>query len=312
MIFFENSFPYHTPSSLTNLHHTNLVSFQTEQDEVLSEPFNPITNNTSSSISSPLHNSSTSSIPNVSSPPNNPSPSSASIYTTAEHLISSPSSPITSNHIPMSSINTPVIPVHRHSTRHVVPSTKLADFVNTYVPHHNDSSISSSESRSFAANTCHITEPKYYNQAKNDPNWITAMKKEIEALESNKTWELTYLNESKKAIGSKCVYKTKLKPDGSIERHKARLVAIGYQQVDGQDFTQTFSPVTKLAIVRVVIALATVRKWPLCQLDVNNAFLHGFLDEEVYMLPPAGYSKAINGQVCRSKKSLYGLEQASR
>lgn len=179
--------------------------------------------------------------------PNTSSPTSHSISTPAVPSTHLPSSPIPSH--------TPIIPVRRHSTRQVVPSTKLNDFVNTYVPHHNESSISSSKSQSFAVNSSHITEPKYYNQAKKDPNWISAMKKEIEALEANETWELTSLPEGKKAIGSKWVYKTKLKPDGGIERHKERLIAIGYQQIEGQDFTQTFSPVAKLATVRLLLPL---------------------------------------------------------
>lgn len=96
------------------------------------------------------------------------------------------------------------------------------------------------------------SDPKHYNQAKNDENLVIAMEKEIQALENNDTWDLTVLHEDKKAIGSKWIYRTKLSPDYSIDKHKARLVAIGYQQVEGRDFTQTFSPVAKLATIRIV------------------------------------------------------------
>jgi len=97
-----------------------------------------------------------------------------------------------------------------------------------------------------------------------------------------------------------------------VERHKARLVIRGFEQVKDKDYKHTFSPVAKLTTVRVFIALATARAWPLFQLDINNAFLHGFIDEKVYMVPPQGYNKALPGQVCKLRRSLYGLKQASR
>lgn len=112
------------------------------------------------------------------------------------------------------------------------------------------------------------------------------MQREITALEENNTWELTPLPPGKNAIDSKWVYKIKYKPNGEVERYKARLVAEGYTQMEGVDFHDTFAPVAKLVTVRVLLTIAVKRGWTIHQLDVNNAFLHGDLNEEIYMKIP--------------------------
>ncbi|GJU50498.1 putative RNA-directed DNA polymerase [Tanacetum coccineum] len=155
-------------------------------------------------------------------------------------------------------------------------------------------------------------EPKHFQQAIQDPRWMEAMKKEIQALEQNKTWTLEELPNEKKAIDSKWVYKIKYKPNGDVERYKARLVAKGCTQMEGVDFHETFAPVAKLVTVRTLLTVAVKREWQIHQLDVNNAFLHGDLHEEVYMKVPQGFKKENDNRVCKLKKSLYGLKQASR
>ncbi|MED6199745.1 hypothetical protein PIB30_116674 [Stylosanthes scabra] len=138
------------------------------------------------------------------------------------------------------------------------------------------------------------------------------MEEELSALELNRTWTLVDCPPKVKSIGCKWVYKIKRLPDGSIQRYKARLVAKGFTQTEGVDFLETFSPVVKPATIRVVLALASIRQWPVQQLDVNNAFLHGDLSEIVYMALPPSFSSNQPNQCCRLLKSLYGLRQSSR
>lgn len=115
------------------------------------------------------------------------------------------------------------------------------------------------------------------------------MEEEMRALEKNQTWELVDLPRGKKLVGSRCVYTIKYNLDGSVARHKARLVAKGLSQIYGEDYSETFAPVSKLNLVRVVISIVANMGWPLFQLDVKNTILHGELNEEVYMSLPPGF-----------------------
>ena len=136
------------------------------------------------------------------------------------------------------------------------------------------------------------------------------MKKEFDALHSNHTWDIVPLTKGKKPISCKWVYKVKYKSDGTIERYKARIVAKGFTKKEGIDFLETFSSVIKFNTVRCLINLAVKKALKIHQFDVNNAFLHGDLHETVYIkLPPCMDSSST--MVCKLKKSLYGLKQAS-
>jgi histone deacetylase 1/2 len=117
----------------------------------------------------------------------------------------------------------------------------------------------------------------------------------------------------KKIIDCKWVYRIKKNADGTVDRYKARLVAKGFKQRYGTDYEDTFSPVVKAATIRLVLSVAISRGRSLRQLDVKNAFLHGVLEEEVYMRQPLGFeSSATPNYICKLEKALYGLKQAPR
>ncbi|KAK9082407.1 hypothetical protein Syun_031825 [Stephania yunnanensis] len=111
-------------------------------------------------------------------------------------------------------------------------------------------------------------------------------------------------------IGSKWVFKSKLKVEGSLDRLNDRLVAKGYNQIDGVDYTQTFFPVIKPRTIRMVITIALAKQWPICQLDVKNAFLHGIIAEDIFMeQPPRMVDPLYPTHVCKLKRAIYGLKQ---
>ena len=121
----------------------------------------------------------------------------------------------------------------------------------------------SNSHKSFSLSVSTLVEPTSYTQAVKHAEWREAMHNEITALELNDTWDIVDLPASKHVIGCKWVYKVKLKSDGTLERYKARLVAKGYNQCEGLDYYETFSPVAKLTTVRTLIAVAAVKQWHL-------------------------------------------------
>ncbi|KAJ9560701.1 hypothetical protein OSB04_005861 [Centaurea solstitialis] len=155
--------------------------------------------------------------------------------------------------------------------------------------------------------------PRSIAQAMCDPHWRAAMDAEMAAIISNFTWDLVPKPSDANIVGNRWLFRHKFDSNGRLERYKARLVAQGFSQQPGLDFDDTFSPVVKPATIRTVLSISISRNWPIHQLDVKNAFLHGDLTETVYMRQPPRYvNNSFPDHVCRLRKTLYGLKQAPR
>ena len=192
-------------------------------------------------------------------------------------------------------------PLPKSLTASPVPRSSLgtAHFLSSFLSYHH---------LAFLSTLSQHPEPTSYSQVVRHPHWHNAMAAEIQALEANHTWILQPLPPGK-LIGCKWVFKTKFQADGSIERHKARLVAKGYTQIKGLDYHDTFASVAKLITVRCILAVATARQRHLFQLDVNNAFLHDNLDEEVYVSSTRLFH--TNSDSCLSSSEIHIWPQAS-
>jgi hypothetical protein len=131
----------------------------------------------------------------------------------------------------------------------------------------------------------------------------------MDSLISNKTWKLVELPPGCKTIGCKWILRKKLKPDGTIDKFKARLVAKGFKQKVDLDFFDTFSPVTRITSIRLLIAIAAIHDLKIHQMDVKIAFLNGDLEEEIYMDQSESFVEAgQESKVCKLTRSLYGLK----
>jgi len=162
-----------------------------------------------------------------------------------------------------------------------------------------------------------VAEPSNYSEAiisVDCNNWLTAMQDEMESLEKNGTWDLVKLPKDKKPIRCKWIFKRKEAVSPSEPaRYKARLVAKGYSQIPGIDFNDVFSPVVKHNSIPILLSIVAMHDYEFEQLDVQTAFLHGELEEDIYMDQSEGFVVPEKEKlVCRLKKSLYGLKQSLR
>ena len=130
---------------------------------------------------------------------------------------------------------------------------------------------------------------------------------------SNQVWDLVKAPNGIKPVDSKWVYKRKRGVDGKVETFKVRLVVKGYTQKEGIDYDETFSPVAMLKSIRILLSIAAHYDYEIWQTDVKTALLNGNLEEEIYMLQLEGFiAKNQEHMVCKLKRSIYGLKQASR
>ena len=161
-----------------------------------------------------------------------------------------------------------------------------------------------------------LYEPTDFKDAISSPEahlWREAVNEEYASLMKNETWSLVHLPPGRTAIKSRWVFKVKPGISGSATRHKARLVAKGYTQRPGIDYADTYSPVAKHDSLRTVLSISAAQDLEMLQLDIKTAFLYGDLEEEIYLEQPEGFVAAGQEEkVCKLRKCIYGLKQASR
>jgi len=132
-------------------------------------------------------------------------------------------------------------------------------------------------------------------------------------MRENQVWNLVDPPDGVRAIECKWIFKKKIDADGKVHIYKARLVAKGFHQIQGVDYDETFLPVAMLKSIRILLAIAAYYDYEIWQMDVKTTFLNGNLSEDVYMIQPKGFVDQQNARkVCRLRKSIYGLKQASR
>ena len=160
------------------------------------------------------------------------------------------------------------------------------------------------------------TNPCNYVEALKDKDaelWQKVMKSEMQSMYSNQVWDLMEPLEGIKPIGCKWIYKKKRGADGNVETFKAKLVAKWFTQKEGIDYEEIFSPVAMLKSIRILLSIAAHCNYEIWQMDIKTSFLNRHLEECIYMMQPDGFiKKGQEHMLCKLKRSIYGLKQASK
>jgi transposase InsO family protein len=187
---------------------------------------------------------------------------------------------------------------------------------DAFLRDHSSPTNSTAAAYAAVAQISHGDEPTSFSEAMSSADrdkWEHAAQDEMDSIQQAGTWTLTPLPADRQAIGCKWVFKIKRKADGSVDRYKMRLVAKGFSQKPGIDFEETFAPVAKFATIRALLSVAAHYDLEIHQMDVRTAFLNGDLEQDIYMKQPEGFvASGKESLVCKLRKSLYGLRQASR
>jgi len=196
-------------------------------------------------------------------------------------------------------------------TRSQTKETPHEEFVSSRTRSKASTHFAVVDAMAFIAN---VKVPQTVEEARTLPDkdqWEQSMTTEIKALEQNNTYTLVEPPVNCKPVKNKWVFRIKTNPDGSLDKYKARLVIKGCSLRKGVDFDQTYSPVTRLESVRILLSIAAANDFELYQMDVKSAFLNGELEEDIFMEQPTGFNDGTE-RVCKLNKALYGLPQAPR
>ena len=193
----------------------------------------------------------------------------------------------------------------------------LDDYTTQHVLHrqHNQEQLHNLQQKlnkkEFAGLSYHISDPTSYQevmQTDEPDEWKKAIDEEMEVLGNRGVGEEVDRPRNKKVLKGRCVYKVKVKQDGTIERRKGRYCAKGYSQKPGEDFDDIYVPVARLVSLRILLSTSVKRNYTIKQLDVKSAFLYRDIDGETYLEMPEGYREL--GKVWKLRKAIYGLKQS--